>query len=201
MKFQLATVLAIAFLTAISFINAPYPNELKFQHAPTFMILVGMSASAIWFRASHLSFLCITSFLLLHILGARWIYTFVPYDRWSNIAFGFELSERFGWQRNHYDRWVHFASGVLLVAPASECLQRLGRMRPAGAAIMSIAVVLAIGAIYEIAEWQIAMLFSPATAEAYNGQQGDMWDPQKDMALAWLGGTLAAVIVFRHRFA
>ena len=64
-----------------------------------------------------------------------------------------------GWQRNHYDRLVHFASGLLIAPPASEWLQRGTGMRPLGAAIMSVAVVMSIGAIYEILEWQIAVSY------------------------------------------
>jgi putative membrane protein len=39
------------------------------------------------------------------------------------------------------------------------------------------------------------MTFAPDWAEAYNGQQGDIWDPQKDMALAAAGSILAAGVV------
>ena len=31
-------------------------------------------------------------------------------------------------------------------------------------------------------------------ADYYNGQQGDMWDAQKDMALAMLGSTITAIL-------
>jgi len=31
-----------------------------------------------------------------------------------------------------------------------------------------------------------------------NGQQGDIWDPQKDLAVAWLGGIISAAIVIRY---
>jgi len=47
------------------------------------------------------------------------------------------------------------------------------------------------GALYEIAEWGVAMLFAPETAENYNGQQGDVWDPQRDMLLAAIGATIS----------
>ena len=33
----------------------------------------------------------------------------------------------------------------------------------------------------------MAMTFAPDWAEAYNGQQGDVWDAQRDMALAGCG--------------
>ncbi|TWU56185.1 DUF2238 domain-containing protein [Rubripirellula reticaptiva] len=200
MKFQFAVLFVTAITAAASFWDAPYPEELKLQHGPTLLILVGMASSSVWFRMSNLSFTCIIAFLMLHIIGARWIYSFVPYDKWTDTLFGIELTQHFGWQRNHYDRLVHFASGLLLTPPASELVQRAGRMRPCAAAVTSIAVVLAVGAIYEILEWQIATFFSPAAAESYNGQQGDVWDPQKDMALAWFGAVIAAVIVFRCSF-
>ncbi len=107
------------------------------------------------------------------------------------------LSELFAWERNQYDRFVHFMSGLLGVAPASELLQRLCRITPFPAAIIAISIVATFGAMYEILEWQIAMTFSPERAEAYNGQQGDVWDPQKDLALAMLGGLIAAILLFR----
>ncbi|MFX8262476.1 DUF2238 domain-containing protein, partial [Acinetobacter baumannii] len=37
------------------------------------------------------------------------------------------------------------------------------------------------------AEWGVALALSPEQAEAYNGQQGDIWDAHKDMLLAALG--------------
>ncbi|TWT76732.1 Inner membrane protein YjdF [Planctomycetes bacterium CA13] len=200
MRFQITTLLITVALTAASFYQAPYPNELWLQHMPTVVLLVALAASSIWFRISKVSFLCIVAFLWLHILGARWIYSFVPYDDWSCFLLGQSASEHFGWQRNHYDRMVHLASGLLVVPPASEVLQRWGGMRPLGAAMMAIAVVLAIGAVYEILEWQIAVAFSPQQAEAYNGQQGDVWDPQKDLALAWIGAAISAGLVFRKSY-
>lgn len=68
------------------------------------------------------------------------------------------------------------------------------------AAVLAVCMVLAVGALYEILEWQIALAFSPAQAEAYNGQQGDVWDPQKDLALALLGGIFSAALVWHQRF-
>ena len=50
--------------------------------------------------------------------------------------------------------------------------------------------VLAIGALYEIFEWMLTLGLSPEAAEQYNGQQGDMFDAPKDMALALLGALI-----------
>ena len=51
--------------------------------------------------------------------------------------------------------------------------------------------------VYEWLEWGIARAQSPEAAEAYNGQQGDIWDAQKDMALAALGAIV--VLAVRRR--
>lgn len=145
---------------------------------------------------SGLSFACCISFLWLHLIGARWIYSFVPYDDVAVSIFGQSISESFGWQRNHYDRLVHFASGLLGLPPIAEALRRRCGIQPFAAACLAMACVLAIGAAYEVLEWQIAITMSPAMAESYNGQQGDVWDPQKDLALAWIGAIVAMPLVF-----
>ncbi len=197
---QLLILLIVAAWVPVSFISAPYPNELVLQHVPTLAALIALAMVIHFSQISSLSFTCLIAFLILHIIGARWIYSFVPYDAWTSYVAGTSLSERFGWQRNHYDRLVHFGSGILGVPPASEMLQRFGNMLPLGAALMAVATVLAIGAIYEVCEWLLAVTLSPAQAEAYNGQQGDVWDPQKDLACAWIGATLAMLLVMRRDF-
>jgi uncharacterized membrane protein YjdF len=46
---------------------------------------------------------------------------------------------------------------------------------------------------YEVLEWGVARLVAPATASRFVGAQGDPWDAQQDMALAWVGATVVAV--------
>ncbi|MFD2135843.1 DUF2238 domain-containing protein [Novosphingobium resinovorum] len=52
--------------------------------------------------------------------------------------------------------------------------------------------MLAGSAIYEIFEWLLTVFMAGPDALAYNGQQGDPWDPQKDMALAGISAVAAA---------
>jgi putative membrane protein len=120
-------------------------------------------------------------FLALHTIAARWIYSFVPYDEWTDALLGVRLSEVFGWQRNHFDRLVHFAYGL--------CAVMMLRLK----ALRSLEIVAATSALYELFEWGVAVSLAPDLAEAYNGQQGDIWDPHKDMALALLGAAVAVV--------
>ena len=183
--------------TAASFWEAPYPSELRLQHIPTVVGLIGLWWVGERKWLSPVSVVCLLAFLWLHLIGARWIYSFVPYDQWATCVCGRSLSELCGWQRNHYDRLVHLASGVLFVPPAWEFVQRRGLTGSGVIAAVSVSVVLATGAVYEILEWAISLLFAPAYAESYNGQQGDLWDPQKDMALAGVGAIAMAAYLWR----
>ena len=141
----------------------------------------------------YASFLLILGFLALHSVAARWIYSFVPYDDWTDALFGFRVNDLFGWQRNNFDRLVHLAYGLCFGPVLFTRFREAGRS-VRRSALLAVEVVLSTSAVYELFEWAVAMTLAPAAAEAYNGQQGDVWDAHKDMALA-TGGAAAAVTV------
>lgn len=192
-------ILATALATALSFWRAPYAQELLLQHLPTWVGLVALAVACYRYQPSSLAVYCCLGFLWLHVIGARWIYSYVPYDDFLESLVGIRLADWLGWQRNHYDRLVHFGSGVLGVPPLAEFLRSWARVPPIAAGWLGVACVMAIGAVYEVVEWQIAMIFAPEFAESYNGQQGDVWDAQKDLAMALAGSLLVAPLVARYR--
>jgi putative membrane protein len=49
--------------------------------------------------------------------------------------------------------------------------------------------------IYELVEWLAALVFGGELGVAYLGTQGDVWDAQKDMALAACGAALGLLFV------
>ena len=157
-----------------------------------------------WYRkkaaVSDSAFIGATLFLLIHIVGARYLYSYVPYSDWTQAAFGFSLDAVMGWQRNMYDRLVHFCYGLLLFGYVYEVIHYYfpysSRRQLIVVALMA---NMSSSLIYEWLEWLLAMGLSPEQAEAYNGQQGDMWDAHKDMLLALLGGMLG-VVVFAKRY-
>ena len=53
------------------------------------------------------------AFLAVHVLGARWVYSYVPYDDWSETLTGVRIGRHFGFARNHYDRIGHFAQAII----------------------------------------------------------------------------------------
>ncbi|MEH3024224.1 MAG: DUF2238 domain-containing protein [Pseudomonas oryzihabitans] len=135
------------------------------------------------------------AFLALHQIGAHYSYSQVPYDATLETLTGIRLNETLQMQRNHYDRLVHFAYGLLLARPFHEIVQGLTGLRGWRSAYLALEFVLASSAGYELMEWLGADLLAE-DGEAFVGAQGDPWDAQKDMALAFLGGLLA--LVFRR---
>jgi len=132
------------------------------------------------------------AFLLLHAIGARWIYSYVPYDEWARALTGHGISENFGWRRNHFDRLVHFLFGALVARGAADGFRRkLGSF--GGSRRMAVLWVAAASLAYELCEWGLTVVLSSHDAEGYNGQQGDAWDAQKDMALAVAGSIVWAL--------
>jgi len=138
------------------------------------------------FRFSLLSYLLFTVFMSLHLVGAHYTYSEVP--------FGFWLQDALGLGRNHYDRIVHFSLGLLIAYPLREWLLRVTGVRMGWSYFLTVALVLAFSGFYEVMEGMVAMIVSPELGMAYLGTQGDQWDSQKDTFLA-LSGAIVAMTV------
>lgn len=141
-----------------------------------------LSAAAWWL---------IFAFGALHITGAHYTYSRVPYNEWTQAAFGTSLNAALGWERNHFDRLVHFAYGLLLFLPVRETLAERTGLDGAAASYFSVEFVMASSLLYELIEWGAAVTFGGELGMAYLGTQGDIWDAHKDMALASAGALLA----------
>jgi putative membrane protein len=106
------------------------------------------------------------------------------------------VRDRFGLARNHYDRLVHFAFGLLLTYPVRELAQRLLRVRRVWAYVLPFLVTLSLSAGYESIESWVARIVSPELGAAYLGTQGDEWDAQKDMDHAMSGALICLAFVW-----
>jgi putative membrane protein len=191
---------AFVLIAALSCWRAPYPREMYLQHLPTAAVVAGLLVASRRFSLSNAAFSCLIAFMLLHVLGARYIYSNVPYDRWAERLFGADVTGTFGFERNHYDRLVHFCFGALAVYPVWEVCVRYFGVPRRFAYYTAFEFVLAFSMLYELVEWGLALVLAPEDAAAYNGQQGDMWDAQKDMSLALVGAALAlGVLLVVHR--
>jgi putative membrane protein len=62
--------------------------------------------------------------------------------------------------------------------------------------VLPLDVAVSTSALYELIEWQAAMIFGGNLGAEYLGTQGDVWDAQRDMSLAALGALLAMGLTF-----
>ncbi len=127
-------------------------------------------------------------FLSLHLVGAHYTYAETP--------LGFCLQTLFEFERNHYDRIVHFSFGLLIAYPMREILLRQSGVSGAWSYLLTINCILAFSAFYEVLEVVAAMIVSPELGDAYLGTQGDEWDAQKDAFLAFLGSIVAMLVTW-----
>ena len=175
-----------ALIWTASAISPRYPFDWFLENILVF-VSVGLAiATYRKFPFSDLSYLLFTVFLSLHSLGAHFTYSEVP--------LGFWLQEAFDLSRNHYDRVVHLAFGLLMAYPLRELIMRACGVRGLSSFLLAFAASLAFSAGYEISEWIVAEIVSPEAAYAYLGTQGDLFDAQKDAAFAATGTMLSLAL-------
>lgn len=142
---------------------------------------------------SKLSYTLIFVFLCLHEIGAHYTYSQVPYDVWFEALTGSTLNGLLGWERNHFDRLVHFLYGLLLAYPVREIFLRVANVRGFWGYFLPLDLTMSSSMIFELFEWGAAELVGGDLGMAYLGTQGDVWDAHKDMALASVGALAAMV--------
>ncbi len=168
-------------------IEPRYPHDWLLENYLVFIFVPLILLTGRYFRLSSPSYTLITVFMLMHVVGSHYTYAEVP--------FGATLQHWFGSGRNMYDRLVHFSFGLLLVYPLRETFMRVAKVRGVWAYGFPLVMVLAFSAAYEIIEWLVAARVDHSAGLAFLGAQGDVWDAQKDMALAAIGAAITLLIV------
>ena len=189
---QLRMIVVLAIAVVLANVRQPYPDIAPLQHIPTLLLILAAPALLRRWPLSNGSVGCVLAFFLLHTLAGRYTYSNVPYEAWGRALLGVSIDKTFGLVRNDFDRLVHLSFGLFAIRPFAEAARRYGGMAPKAAILSGFLFVGAISALYEIFEWLITIVLAPGMADEYNGQQGDVWDSQKDMAIALVGGALAS---------
>ena len=200
-KSVLASTIAVFIVMVLASIEPLEWSSYLLHQLGTLLFLALMLGACRYRYVSSRSYVLASLFLLIHIIGARYLYSYVPYNDWTQQLFGIHLDELFGWQRNMYDRLVHFSYGVLLFNAMADISKTIFNIQSVKLLIaLALMINMSSSLLYELLEWSIAMTLSPEAAEAYDGQQGDIWDAHKDMALALLGGLITAgIMLFETR--
>jgi len=190
-RYLLVLAVLFAVIWVALAISPLYREDWMIENILVVLFVLGMAASWRWFPFSRVSYTLIFLFLCLHEVGSHYTYAEVPYEEWTQALFGRSLNEAMGWERNHFDRLVHFCYGLLLAYPIREVFLRVANVRGFWGYFLPLDVAMSTSMAYELVEWGAAALLGGELGMAYLGTQGDIWDAHKDMALASLGALIA----------
>jgi putative membrane protein len=126
---------------------------------------------------------------IILLVGGHYTYAEVPLFNW--------VRDTFHLSRNHYDRVGHFAQGFVPAMIAREFLIRKSPLKRGKLLFfIVVSICLAISAFYELIEFGVSQATGSA-GDAFLGTQGDIWDTQKDMALALAGAVTSLLTLSR----
>ncbi len=192
--YLLTLVAAFAALWVALAIAPLYRSDWLLENVLLLLGAAGILATSRVFPLSSVSYTALFVFLCLHTIGAHYTYAEVPYDQAARHWFGFSINELFGWERNNFDRVVHFSYGLLLAYPIREVFLRVVAVRGFWGYFLPLDLTMSTSMLYELIEWGAAAFFGGDLGMAYLGTQGDVWDAHKDMALASLGALITMIV-------
>lgn len=160
------------------------------ESSPAIVVLFILIATYRKFRLTTLSYTIIAILSILTFIGGHYTYSEVPLFNW--------LQDTYDLKRNHYDRFGHFLKGLSAIVVMEILIRKTLLKRDAWLSGITISIILAIAALYEIVEWLSTKLpYAQKEKEDFLGMQGDKWDAQWDMFLALVGSILALLIFSR----
>jgi putative membrane protein len=184
-KIEIAMLVAVVVAVAVSAIR---PHSFAVWMTEIFWVaglLAVLLSTRRLFRFSLMAYGCFFVWMMLQAIGAHYTFELVPMD-W--------LKEPLGLVRNPYDRIAHFTVGWFAF-PFAELFLRKGWVKSAAfAAFFAVMTVVAMAGLWELVEWQYAVIDGGDAGAAFLGSQGDIWDAQKDILCDTLGAVCAVAI-------
>jgi len=172
----------------VAAIDPKYPQDWLLENVLPILLFPLVLWLDIKYRFSLPALFLLLLFGSLHQLGAHYTYAEMPF---------FEpISRFFGFERNHFDRVVHFLFGLLLFRPLFEILLTPIK-NPKVTLWFTFLLIVSISTFYELLEWAAAMIFHPDLGMAFLGTQGDIWDAHKDTLCAVTGGLINLIFFYR----
>jgi putative membrane protein len=178
-------------LVTIFFIwSAIHPHDYFTWFLEVFPVLIAIPLLVMThskFPLTNLVYGLIAAHMLILLVGGHYTYAEMPLFSW--------LRDYYSWDRNYYDRLGHVAQGFVPAMIAREILLRTSPLRSGKwLFFIVVCICLAISAFYEFIEWWVA-LASGSDAVAFLATQGDVWDTQWDMFLAFLGAVSSQLLL------
>lgn len=163
-----------------------YPTWMM-EVAPIFIVIPILLATFRTFPLTALLYTLFTLHSLVLMIGGHYTYAHVPLFDW--------IRDITGGERNSYDGVGHFVQGfVPAIAIRELLLRQSGMTSRVWLFIVTVFCCLGISALYELIEWGAAEAMGQG-ADEFLGTQGDVWDTQKDMALAGIGAIIGQLLL------
>ncbi len=194
-RFALLLLAIFMIVWGVLAVQPLYRSDWLLENALVFVAIPLLVALHPILPLSKISYSLIFVFLCLHEIGAHFTYAQVPYDQWFESIIGTGLNQIVGWERNHYDRVLHFLYGLLITYPVREIVLRVSRARGFWSYLLPLLMLISTSTIFELLEWVAALIFGSDLGIAFMATQGDVWDTQKDMALAATGSIIATLLI------
>lgn len=173
--------------------SAINPLDYGVWFLEVFPALIGIIILAIIyhkFKFSNIVYVFVAIHSIILIIGGHYTYAENPLFNWLKVTF--DLS------RNYYDRLGHIAQGFFPAIIIRELLLRKTKLEKGKwIFFLVVCVALAISASYELFEWFAAVSLAPGTGDAFLATQGDVWDTQWDMLLAFVGSITSLLLFSR----
>ncbi len=188
------TCLAIFLIAfAVGAYQPLYPQDWFLESILGLIAVILLVGTYKWFRFSNTTYTLLLIFLILQVIGSHYTYSETP--------IGFWLKDLFSLSRNHYDRLVHFLFGLLLYLPILELWQKLSnnKLKTLTNYLVPVFIIIAMGGVFEVIEWIVAIIVSPELGIAYLGTQGDIWDAQKDITVKIIGSLMAVTFFYNYQ--
>ncbi|MEG0383633.1 MAG: DUF2238 domain-containing protein [Solibacillus sp.] len=181
----LLIIVAIVFIWSI--INPKDYLDWLAEVSPAVCVIIIVIATYNKFKFTTLAYCIIALLSITTFIGGHYTYSEVPLFNW--------LQDEFNMKRNNYDRLGHFLKGLGAIVVREILISFTPLKKGAWLSTITISIMLAIAALYEIIEWLSTKISKGSdSSKDFVGMQGDKWDAQWDMMLAFIGSVLTIFI-------
>lgn len=183
-KIHIALLIVVLLVFLWSVIKPAAYLDWLAEVSPSVIVIIIVLFTYNRFRLTTLSYVILAILSILTFIGGHYTYSEVPLFNW--------IKEEFDLKRNNYDRFGHFLKGLAIIVIREILIRKVRLYRGVWLFSIAVSMLLAIASLYEIIEWLSTKISTGGkTSKNFVGMQGDKWDAQWDMLLAFIGSVLA----------
>lgn len=172
----------------------PYNRDIWWvENIPVLIITSILVLTYAYFKFSNFSYFLMTLFLCYHTIGGYFSFELVPFDWGNKLLSELNVDFIFPEHRNNFDRLGHFLVGVFAYPLIEISLLKKWMSSKTTTFFFVIFFIGFCAASYEIIEMTY-MIIDSESGSMFIGNQGDIWDVQKNMLLDIVGGCVFGLL-------